>query len=190
MLSDFEKQVGLTASQEYDEFHLNSENDPPLSDRIEEYWDDLGFAFPGVTEPWSAVFVSWCLQQAGATDDEFKFSPAHSVFVHWAIGNMQAHRGIFRAHPITEIPPSVGDIIHNNRGGSTHDFAFAATHDSYPSHSAIVVETGHDASGRFAVTIGGNESDSIRRKRVALDDNGLIVQRTNSPFICVIQNLK
>ena len=84
----------------------------------------------------------------------------------------------------------IGDIIHNNRDGNTHNFAFAASHDDYPSHSAIVVETGHDHSGRFAVTIGGNESDSIRRKRVALDDDGLIIQRANSPFICVIQNLK
>ena len=54
----------------------------------------------------------------------------------------------------------------------------------------IVVETGHDSTGRFAVTVGGNESDSIRRKRVALNDDGLIIQRVNSPYICVIQNLK
>jgi hypothetical protein len=190
MLSEFEKRVGLVTSHEYDDFHLNSENDPPLSDRIEEYWQDLGLDFPGVTEPWSAVFVSWCIKQAGAAAEEFRFSPQHSVFVHWAIGNMQAQRGLFRAHPITEIAPSIGDIIHNNRGGNSFDFAFASAHANYPSHSAIVVETGHDPGGRFALTIGGNESDSIRRKRVALDDHGLIVQRTNSPFISVIQNLK
>ena len=190
MLSEFEKRVGVVTSQEYDDFHLFSEADPPLSERIEEYWEDLGLEFPEVTVPWSAVFVSWCIKQAGATAEEFKFSPQHSVFVHWAIGNMQAHEGVFRAHPITEIAPSIGDIIQNNRGGSTHDFAFAATHDSYPSHSAIVVATGHDAAGHFAFTVGGNESDSIRRKRVALDDDGFIVQRTNSPFICVVQNLK
>src|SRR5205823_14561418 len=105
MLSDFEKAVGLTATGEYNSFHLNSENDPPLSDRIEQYWDDLDLEFQSVAVAWSAVFVSWCIQQAGATPDEFKFSPEHSVFVHWAIANMQAQRGLFRGHPISEIAP-------------------------------------------------------------------------------------
>jgi hypothetical protein len=190
MPSDFEKKVGITASGEYDAFHLNSEADPPLSQRIEEYWRGLDLDFPGVTVPWSAVFVSWCIKRAGASAAEFKFSPEHSVFVRWAIDNMQANRGLFRAHPISECAPSVGDMIQNNRNGNTHDFAFAATHSDYPSHSAIVTETGHDASGHFAVTVGGNESDSIRRKRVALNDDGFIIQRADSPFICVIQNLK
>jgi hypothetical protein len=190
MLSDFEKAVGRTAAEEYNTFHLNSENDEPLSGRIKQYWQDINLHFPGVAVAWSAVFVSWCIKQAGATSDEFKFSPQHSVFVHWAIGNMQANRGLFRAHSISVIAQSIGDIIHNKRHVNTHDFAFAATHNDYPSHSAIVVETGHDHDGLFAVTIGGNESDSVRRKRVALDEDGLIVQRTNSPFICVIQNLK
>jgi len=190
MLSEFEKAVARAAQTEFDSFHLNSENDPPLAHRIEQYWRGLDLDFKSVTVPWSAVFVSFSIKQAGATSDEFKFSSQHSVFVHWAIANMEANRGLFRAHPISEVPPSIGDIIHNNRDGNTHDFAFAESHTDYPSHTAIVVETGHDHSGRFAVTIGGNESDSIRRKRVALTDDGLIIQRANSPFICVIQNLK
>jgi hypothetical protein len=190
MLSEFEMAVARAAQAEYDRFHLNSENDPPLAQRIEQYWRDLDLHFQNVTVPWSAVFISFCIKQAGATAEEFKFSPQHSVFVHWAIGNMLAQRGLFRAHPLSEVAPSIGDIIHNNRAGNTYDFAFASGHADYPSHSAIVVETGHDHSGRFAVTIGGNESDSIRRKRVTLDDDGLIIQRVNSPFICVIQNLK
>jgi hypothetical protein len=190
MLSEFEKALGLTAVGEYDAYHFNSENDPPLTRRIEEYWKELGLNFSGVNVPWSAVFVSWCIKKSGATAAEFKFSPEHSVFVHWAIQNMQAHSGLFRAHHISEIPPSVGDLIHNNRDGTNYDFAFAASHSDYPSHSAIVVATGHDANGRFAATVGGNESDSIRQKRVALDDDGFIIQRANNPFICVIQNLK
>ena len=190
MLSEFEKAVARAAQAEFDGFHLNSENDPPLAHRIEQYWQGLDLHFESVTVAWSAVFVSFCIKQGGATSQEFKFSPQHSVFVHWAIGNMEARRGLFRGHPLGEVAPSIGDIIHNNRDGNTYNFAFAASHDDYPSHSAIVVETGHDHSGRFAVTIGGNESDSIRRKRVALNDDGLIIQRANSPFICVIQNLK
>jgi hypothetical protein len=143
-----------------------------------------------VDTAWSAVFVSWCIRQAGASAQEFKFSPQHSVYVHWAIANMEARRGVFRAHPIDEVAPSIGDLIQNNRGGNSYDFAYAAEHTSYLSHTAVVVETGHDSAGRYAMTIGGNESDSIRRKRVALNDDGYIVQRPSNPFICVIQNLK
>jgi len=40
------------------------------------------------------------------------------------------------------------------------------------------------------LTIGGNESDSIRSKIVRLNNKGLIKQRDISPFICVIEDLK
>ena len=150
----------------------------------------MSLPFPGVVTPWSAVFVSWCIKQAGAAPGEFKFSPQHSIFVYWAIANAEAQRGLFRAFPISECAPSIGDIIHNNRDGNSFDFAYASSHADYSSHSAVVVDTGHDATGRFATTIGGNESDSVRRKRVPLDGNGLIVQRAQSPYICIIQTSK
>lgn len=189
-LSAFEQRLATVTRGEYDTFRFQSENDPGLAARIKLYWNGIGLTFPGVGTAWSAVFVSWCVKRAGADATEFKFSPQHSVFVNWAIANAEAKRGLFRAFPIAECAPSVGDIIHNNRDGNSFDFAFASSHTSYASHSAIVVDTGHDASGRFATTIGGNESDSIRRKRVALNGDGLIVQRAQSPFICVIQTLK
>src|SRR4051794_11368716 len=115
MLSDFEKKVAQTGLGEYDSYHLYSESDPGLAERIEQYWTDLGLPFPGVDTAWSAVFVSWCIRQAGASAQEFKFSPQHSVYVHWAIANMEARRGVFRAHPIDEVAPSIGDLIQNNR---------------------------------------------------------------------------
>jgi hypothetical protein len=37
---------------------------------------------------------------------------------------------------------------------------------------------------------GGNESDSIRRKRVALNASGKVIQRDLNPYICVIEDLK
>ena len=124
--------------------------------------------FPGVETAWSAVFVSWCVKQAGASSAEFKFNPAHSQFVHVAIRNGINETGVFRGFRIIDHAPQVGDIIQNNRGGSTFDFDFARTHKSYASHSAIVVEIGTDAQGGFALTVGGNESDSVRETVVRL----------------------
>lgn len=190
MLSEFEAKLAETALGQYDTYRFQSESDPGLAKQIERYWRDLGFAFPGVGTPWSAVFVSWCVKTAGATKKEFPFSARHAAFVHWAIANAETNSGLFRALPVEACAPATGDIIQNNRGGNGFDYAHAAEHDDYESHTAIVVETGADGSGRFAVTIGGNESDSVRRKRVALDARGYIVQRAIEPFICVIQTLK
>lgn len=184
--SEFAKKVATVAREQHDEFHMIDENDEPLSSQIKKYWQAVGQPFPGVEVPWSAVFISFCVKSAGATAAEFEFAAAHSVFVHKAIN----HPGAFRGVKIDAESVRVGDIIQNNRGGSHHDFEFAKTHPTYISHSAIVVARGEDHRGKFALTIGGNESDSIRRVRVQLDDDGTIRQRVNSPFICLLKNVK
>ncbi len=91
--------------------------------------------------------------------------------------------GVFRGLPITNHAPEVGDIIHNNRGGKAYSYEYARTHASYDSHSAIVVEVGVDARGGYALTIGGNESNSVRRKLVRLNSKGQVKQRDSNPYI-------
>ncbi|MCC7284160.1 MAG: DUF2272 domain-containing protein [Acetobacteraceae bacterium] len=188
MISEFEQKVAAIAKDQFDQFNQLSESDPPLAAQIERYWKELGLPFPGVGTAWSAVFVSWCIRNAGATKKDFKFSPRHAVFVQWAIVNAETNQGRFRGLPITECVPTIGDIIQNNREGNSFGFEHAAAHDDYPSHTAIVVEEGKDPKGRFVITIGGNESDTVGRKRVALSADGLIVQRPNNPYICVVQS--
>ncbi len=122
--------------------------------------------------------MNFCLQ--GAT-------PA---YVHRAITDTQKGVGTFHALPIDKHVPSIGDVIHHNRLGHKFDYEFAASHKSYESHAIIVVEVGEDHGGRFALCIGGNESDSIRRTVVRLRATGFISQRTENPFICVIKTLK
>lgn len=190
MATKYALKLASIAEDLHTRFHMQNENDPPLSKEIATFWKDTGEKFPGVEIPWSAVFVSACVKRAGATSAEFKFSPAHAVFVKQAIKNADAGTGVFRGREITGHAPQIGDIIQNNRGGSTISFAEARKRSDYASHSAIVVETGTDSMGRFALTIGGNEGDSIRRTVVRLDSKGLIKQRATNPFICVIQDLK
>jgi hypothetical protein len=190
MPSTFATKLAKTAEEQHTKFQFIHEGDEPLHSQIERYWTGLGFSFPGVSTAWSAVFVSFCVKQAGATAAEFAFAEAHSTFVHKAIDNAKKGIGVFHGIDVTTAKPEVGDIIQNNRGGSHHDFAFAAANTSYQSHSAIVVETGTDSLGRFALTVGGNESDSIRRVRVALTAAGTIRQRPTNPYICVIKTLK
>lgn len=183
------KLAGITEKQ-YDTYHFQDENDPELSKQIKNYWIDLGFSFPGVGVPWSAVFVSWCVKKAGATSKEFKFANAHSKFVYEAIKNAINNLGVFHAYDIDAYAPDVGDIIQNNRGGNEFDYNYAKTHRSYESHSAIVIEKGIDSQGGYVLTVGGNESDSIRKKLIRLTPSGLIKQRELNPYISIIQTLK
>lgn len=145
----------------HDRFHLINETDEPLRSQIKRFWQDIGLPFPGVATPWSAAFVSSCVKKAGATAAEFKFAAAHSVFVHKAIANAASNSGVFRGVDIATGKPEIGDIIQNNRGGSTFDFNFAAGHPNYQSHSAIVVETGAD----FGRTLRAHR----RRQRIGFD---------------------
>jgi hypothetical protein len=191
MPTPFAKQLASIAQEQHSKFQFTNEADPLLCKQIKKWTVDIGFSFSNCTTvPWSAVFVSWCVKQAGATKAEFKFAMSHSVFVNQAIKNATNGVGVFRGFDITAQPPAVGDVIQNNRRGNNFDFAFAKTHSQYESHSAIVIEIGQDNLGGFAFCVGGNESDSVRRSVVRLNSQGFIKQRDGNPFICVIKDLK
>jgi hypothetical protein len=189
--STFAKKLASVALQQHTRFQFTNEADPALCSQIKIWTRSIGFTFTSCTEvPWSAVFISWCVKQAGATATEFKFAMAHSVFVKKAIDNAKSGSGVFQAFDITKEKPAVGDIIHHNRGGNSFKFAFASTNANYQSHSSIVIEIGQDNLGGFAFCIGGNESDSVRRSVVRLNAQGFIKQRTGNSFISIIKNLK
>lgn len=189
--SAFAKKLASTAQAQHTRFQFTNEADPALCRQIKKWTQDIGFTFSSCTRvPWSAVFVSWCVKQAGASRSEFKFAMAHSVFANQAIKNATTGVGVFQGFDITAQPPAVGDIIQNNRSGNSFDFNFAKTHTSYESHSAIVIEIGTDTGGGFAFCVGGNENDSVRRTVVRLNSQGFIKQRAGNAFICVIKDLK
>ena len=185
----FARRLADTALTQYTKFHLLREQEPVLAAQIKKYWDATGVAFPGVSVAWSAVFVSWCVKTAGATNAEFTFNPQHSVFVFDAIQNQLNNRGVFRGRTLTDYTPKVGDILHNNRSGNTFDYAYATIHNSYFSHSAIVIEVGTDSRGRYLQTVGGNEGDSVGRKEVRLTPLGFVRNPTGI-YISIIENLK
>ena len=189
--STFAKKLAAVAQEQHTKFQFTNEADPALCKQIKKWTKDIGFSFSSCTAvPWSAVFISWCVKQAGATKAEFKFAMAHSVFVNQAIKNALNGTGVFQGFDITAQKPEVGDIVQNNRRGNKFDFAFARKHSQYESHSVIVVEVGQDVQGGFAFCVGGNENDAVRRTVVRLDSNGFIKQRDGNPFMCVVKNLK
>jgi len=189
--SAFALKLAEVAQEQHRKFQFTNEADPVLCKQIKKWTVEIGFGFTSCTKvPWSAVFISWCVKQAGASKTEFKFAMAHSVFVNQAIKNATRGTGVFQGFNFNEKAPAIGDIIQNNRRGNTFNFEFAKRNARYESHSAIVIETGRDLQGGFAFCIGGNEQDSVRRSVVRLDDQGLIKQRTGNSFISIIKNLK
>jgi hypothetical protein len=189
----FTARLANIARAQHTRFQFLNEGDALLCGEIRRGTKEIGASFVSCTSsdhPWSAVFVSWCVKEAGATGSEFKFSKRHAVFVHKAIQDAIAGRGVFHGLDISAHAPNVGDIIQHNRGGTRFNFAHARDNSDYPSHSVIVVELGSDAEGRFALCIGGNESDTVRRTKVRLTPAGFIRQRGRNPYICVIRTLK
>lgn len=192
MTTTYALKLAALAEKEFNEFNGVHETQPKMANRIRKYWTDLGMPFPGVGTAWSAVFISFMVKSAGATAAEFRFSARHSEFVHKAIANFAAGTGVFRGHPVSSYAPKIGDIVQNNRGGNTYNYAFAKANAGYKSHSAIVVEEGMDGSGRYVRTVGGNESNTVDDKIIRLNAAGLIKQPAADPtrFIAVIQTLK
>jgi Uncharacterized protein conserved in bacteria (DUF2272) len=188
------RSIVAIAKNEFDRFHSFKEGQEPLRSRIADYYEAAGGSRnldPTLNvNAWSAAFVSFCVKQSGATSSQFEFSMQHSVFIHAAIANANANRGVFRGHRITEYAPKLGDLIHHNRDGSSlADFEFAQTHADYPSHSAIVIDLDTHNGGRRAVTMGGNESNSIGQSFFALDGSGFLDQsKIAQKLICVVEN--
>ena len=187
----FAKKLVEIAQQQATIYRNMDEAETKLCKQIQKYWTEIGIPFTScVSVPWSAVFVSWCVKQAGATAAEFRFEQSHSKFVNKAISNTLNNTGLFKGRRITGYKSKIGDIVHNNRGGNSFTYDYATNHDSYESHSAIVIEIGEDNNGKYALTVGGNEGDSIRIKEIRLDKNGFIIQRKVNPYISIIENLK
>ncbi|MDH7973284.1 DUF2272 domain-containing protein [Sphingomonas sp. AR_OL41] len=201
-LSSYAQCLVSVAKGELSSFGGVLETDTRLRSRIYNvYLAQLKVADPGnslgwdmssdiTSWPWSAVFVSWCALAAGATAGDFAMSIRHAVYVKAAIANARADKGTFRAWPIDSYIPRPGDIIVANRGNGSVTYDEAAALESYDSHGAIVVDIVIKDGKSYAVTVGGNESQSIHSAQIELTSKGTIRARAKYPFICVIQDLK
>lgn len=183
------------ARDQYQRYHGMQEANEPMLSRIKGYWDELRteagneFTFTSATEvPWSAVFVCWCLKQAGVTNAQFRFSRQHSVYIHAAIGRANANPPqTYPALNAQNYAPMAGDIIHWNRNGGTVTYAGAAGNNDYESHCVIVVDVGQDDRGPCAITVGGNENQSVGQTRLPLSADGRLVPRSGNPYISIIK---
>lgn len=138
---------------------------------------------------WSAAFISYCMKKAGA-ESHFPYSSGHATWIHASIRNrkkkkMDADLVGFRPG---ELPLEVGDIVGYWRGKTKTSYDQAATKGWFESHSDIVVAV--DKAKRVAYTIGGNVSQSVARKKLAISAKGALVDPPSKCIVHIKNNIE
>ncbi|MFG2730023.1 DUF2272 domain-containing protein [Streptomyces canus] len=128
--------------------------------------------------PWSAVFISWVMRQAGA-GSAFAYSTAHREYVSAAKHNAETGNTAnpFWTYPVEKIVPEVGDLVCADRdgGGGCGGVTYATIDNGTAWSTHCDVVTAVDRTGRKLTAVGGNVSQSVKAKTIAIDAQGFVV---------------
>ena len=191
--SPFKSELVKVAKDEHERLGSLKRGDAALRERIELYCRDVNVAMTDAVDKfhYSAVFISWCLRKAGASEEEFPATSRHWEYARRATQDPIGTEGILRGRTIESYAPQVGDLVHMNRDGGIVGYERARS-GPYPylAESGIVIHVGE--SEREALIVMGNQEPrgNVGTEQLVLSDSGLLVQRTKAPFICVLEVLK
>ena len=153
--------------------------------RVGDYWKqgvDRDLTGKDTHEPWSAAFISWVMKEAGM-GERFSYSDWHAHYIR----NSIRHRRVgdksfaFWGFRISERAPQVGDLVgYARRSGISYDYQPTV----YPSHTDLVVAV---RPGEIDV-IGGNVKDSVTKKTLRTDENGLLIDKQYRWFVVMAPN--
>jgi peptidoglycan hydrolase-like protein with peptidoglycan-binding domain len=152
--------------------------------RVGEYWKSVGSNLDGkdTDVPWSAAFISWVMKQGGA-GDHFEYSASHSTYITDAIEDRKNNdsEAAFFGYKLDEYSPKVGDLV----GYSRQNGVNFNTRGFYKSHTDIVVAV----RNREIDVIGGNVSDSVTKKTLAIDSQGRLIDKSQDWFVILSNRL-
>lgn len=144
-------------------------------------------------QPWSAAFISFVMREAGA-GSSFSYAPSHSVYIVKALeaAKKATSKELFVARRHKSYSPKLGDLIACERQPKVNPnfdtYKAYASAGKYEAHCDIVTEV-HSS---HLITIGGNVSNSVSKKKWALDENKMIEnfdpKDPTASVICVIEN--
>ncbi|MEJ2886324.1 DUF2272 domain-containing protein [Actinomycetospora aeridis] len=177
------------AQREPARWGTRTETDPAMTAVLQEYYravpdvplpsaSDLQSGSWQSGHPWSAVFISWVMRQAGA-GPSFVYSTAHRVYVAAAKKNAEAGdtANPFWAYPVEKITPDLGDLVCADREGSAGcggvTYATIDNGTAWPTHCDVV--TSVDRAARRITAIGGNVGDRVKVKSFDLDAQGFLL---------------
>ena len=156
-----------------------SEEDPRVFKRVGYFWErGTGFKLDGKDRdwPWSAAFIS-TIHEDAEVGPQFRRSPAHARYIRDAIFSKQAgHKdAAYWGHRITERAPQVGDMVcYSRQKGVSYDKQPLR----YKSHTDMVTAV---RPGEVDV-VGGNVGQSVSKRTLKTDENGLIVDTSRNWF--------
>lgn len=135
-------------------------------------------------DPWSAAFVSWVMQEAGA-GAAFHYGAAHRTYVAAAkYSRQQRDSSKFWAHSVDEVVPEVGDVLCRDRqrengrcAGTTFD---NVDKGDWPTHGDIVTDVFSDYINVIGGNVGGpncrkGSGCTVNQRRVKVDARGLVL---------------
>ncbi len=153
---------------------------------VKKFAKPLGKLDGTVDLPWSAAFISYCMQKAGAGPD-FPYASGHAAWITKSVANRKANK--LKA-PLVGFRPGEeemrpGDLIARPREPSiTYDNAVAK--GFFISHSDIVVDI--DKANGVARVIGGNVGQSISLAEVAMTGDGKL-KAEDGWFVHICNNI-
>jgi hypothetical protein len=186
--TEFKSELVRLARQESEALPGRCRGDPELEDRIECYGRSIGIMdITSFQQHYSAIFISWCMRTAGASEAEFPPQLSHSKYAQFAVRNAEIEQGVFRARRIEAYAPQLGDIVHVNRNNGKVKFDHILV-GGYFSESEIVVDI---VPGKALIVMGNQEPcGNVGTEELALTDSGLLIQKGRNPLIAVIEVLK
>jgi hypothetical protein len=144
-----------------------------------------------VDTSWSAAFISYVIKQAGVAPTAFHFANAHRAFIYDAVATSagelkhEPSEQIYRACPLTNTRPRLGDVICAHREAALSNLREADVRERIRSElesggSARSIRRAHcevvahiDAGARKVYTIGGNVNQAVAARKLNLYGRGL-----------------
>jgi hypothetical protein len=180
----------------------STEDDRRVYERLTHYWASTGeggfssysecaaaWTTPGVKKcpwhlPWSAVFISYLMAQAGVPESEFVPDPSHVDYLQGIVARtMDGKPGYFVAHDIVAYTPKRGDLICATRGVEVAADYRLLRGQKYPMHCDLVIANRGDA----VEAIGGNVFNAVSKSVIAARD-GRLTRDTGRNWIVVVEN--
>ncbi len=145
--------------------------------------------------PWSAVFISYVLVDAGAPPSVFEPDAEHWDYVRFLIRRSKQPDAIYEPRLIDGYRPVPGDIICKTRAGADAPDAEALIADpdqfggSLPMHcDFVLVNHGSDAAPDGLIEgIGGNVLNSVSKTMIPAD-RGLLVNGRAGKWFIILHN--
>jgi hypothetical protein len=196
----FKESVAFSAVQEHGRWNGRTESDPDVLSILEEYARAGGVANPAAwaagaandSIPWSAGFISWCVQQAeeraGIPGDPFGRSVLHSNYIAAAKRNRITKNlaNPFWLYRINEVQPEVGDFLCKNRPGDK-----SVTFDTVKAGDSTHVDIVTEVNSKTKLTaIGGNRSNTVVKASETLVDGFVTAATANlakGPYFAILR---